>query len=114
MTDRLFPLPALYLEWKPLAQLQLETFLPAFLNFKVIPLPGACIDHIAYSTISAGLQLNVRIWSSIWFGIYGGHTLYRRFEPRNEKDQSISDQIQRMPDAWLIRGGVTWRLPRSN
>ncbi len=31
------PLPALYLDWKPYDELRIETFLPAFLNVKILP-----------------------------------------------------------------------------
>lgn len=156
----LLPLPGVYIDYSPLPQLRLETFLPGFVNLRYTiakrvelglraelsgnsfgvrsasvkgdwpcvalqqddPMqPGrqdiadanSCMDHVAYSIISAGVHVGVRLFSTLWLTAFGGRTLYRRIEPMNALDKPIDSQLETFPNAWTLRVHLSWRLPRE-
>lgn len=143
-------LPAIYADYRPLPQLRIEGFLPAFLSMKWIPIdwveigaraefagnqytirdprvreappcsasdgqprdPDACLDHFAYSEGSAGLTLGIRLFSDVWFEAYGGHTFFRRFEPKNSSSVTLPD-LGDIQNGTLFRAGLAWRIPEG-
>jgi hypothetical protein len=156
----LLPLPAAYLEWKPLEALKVEAFLPAFIDVRytlgqrvelglradvagnaysvrderirgawpcagggaddpaspaneALAQPEQCFDHIAYSVGVVGVVAGVRLFSSVWWTVMAGHSVFRRFDQRNAADERISGGLQAMPDAPFVRTGLTWRIPRD-
>lgn len=70
-----------------------------------------CFDHLAYSYAVAGVAVGVRIAGSLWATGFAGHTFYRRFEQMNDHDDRITGGVQDLPNSFLIRAGLTWRLP---
>lgn len=72
-----------------------------------------CFDHVAYSVATAGLVVGVRLFETVWLHGYAGHSYFRRFEQMNEDDTRIREGLQSLPNGWLVRAGVTWRLPRE-
>lgn len=156
----LLPLPAIYVEYLPIPELRLETFIPAFANVRYTiakrvevglraevqgnaygirseqvredwpcvalsrddpALPGRqdiaetdrCVDHVAYSVISAGIHVGVRLFATLWLTSFAGHTLYRRLEPMTATDKPIDSELQTLPNAWTMRVNLTWRIPRE-
>lgn len=155
----LLPLPAAYLEWRPIDSLKVEAFLPAFIDVRygfagrvelgvradvagnaysvrdqrirgawpcaarsedpATPAseaqaqPDQCFDHIAYSVGVLGIVAGVRLFSSVWWTALAGHTVFRRFDQRNARDERISGGLQAMPDALFLRTSLTWRIPRD-
>jgi hypothetical protein len=154
------PLPAVYLEWKPWRGLQIEGFIPAFINTKYtiedrvelglraevagnayavrdervaaawpcVPAamdhpaiqegeggaqPTQCLDHIAYSVITAGPAVGVRLFKSVWWTTFAGHSVFRRFEQMNDEDDHVVGGAQDLPDVFFFRTGLTWRIPRD-
>jgi hypothetical protein len=153
------PLPAAYVEWKPVDGLRLESFLPAFVDLRytfwerlevgvradvagnsyavrderirnawpcraqtddpasganeALAQPDQCFDHVAYSVGVAGIVASVRLFGSVWLNGFAGHSVYRRLELRNADDEIVTGGAQRMQDAFFVRSGVTWRLPRD-
>ena len=73
--------------------------------------PAQCFDHLAYSYGVAGAALGVRIAGSLWVTAFAGHTFYRRFEQMNDSDDRIPGGVQDLPNSFLVRAGLTWRLP---
>ena len=155
---KLLPLPAIYLSWKPVNGLELETFLPAFLSLKYTfhdrvevglradvtgnsyavsdpriaeawpcrdarsatslgPARAArassCFDHLAYSVVSAGGTVGVRLFSSVWATGFVGHTLYRRFEPLSAGNEAVMGGAEELPNALSVRAALVWRIPRD-
>ncbi|MET0386562.1 MAG: DUF6268 family outer membrane beta-barrel protein [Polyangiales bacterium] len=149
------PLPAAYVDWRPVAHLQVEGFVPAFFQVKLRlgrfelgaraeiagqsyavrdrriagtwPCSGArddpatavneasaqpeqCFDHLAYSVASVGALVSARLMGGLWLNAYVGRTMYRRFEQLNDDDARVAGGLQRLPDAVLIRVGLSWRL----
>jgi len=74
-------------------------------------MPSECLDHVAYSVIAAGPTLNVRLFASVWWTNFAGHSIYRRFDMMNADDEPVSGGGQELPNAWLVRSGLTWRIP---
>jgi hypothetical protein len=153
-------LPAAYLEWKPVAALALETFLPAFATVKYTfgdrvevglradiggnsyavrderiagawPCaasasddpgtpedetradPARCFDHAAYSVATAGATVGVRLFGSVWWSVYAGHSFFRRFEQLNDVDEQIPGGVQDLPNTYFVRTSFTVRIPRE-
>ncbi|AUX39494.1 hypothetical protein SOCE26_008860 [Sorangium cellulosum] len=75
--------------------------------------PDQCVDHIAYSVVTAGVTVGVRTVGSVWLTAHAGHSLFRRFEPMNADDDSIPGGGQSIPNVLFFRAGLTWRIPRS-
>jgi hypothetical protein len=155
----LLPLPAVYLEWKPRADLKLEAFLPAFADVRyslggrvelglradvagnsyavrdnrirrawpcaavgddpasssneTLAQPEQCFDHVEYSLGVVGIVAGVRLFSSVWWTAFAGHTVFRRFDQRNAQDERIPAGLHAMPDAPVVRTALTWRIPRD-
>jgi len=70
-----------------------------------------CLDHVAYSLASAGLTARVRLFSSVWFALYGGYTLFRRLEPMNARDRRVPGEVQDLPNAPVFRASLIFRIP---
>ena len=156
----LLPLPAIYLAYRPAANMQIEAFLPAFASARwtlwdrieigvraelegneyavrdrriqrAFPCRGeqtddpatpadervrnadACLDHFAYSVAKAGATLGVRLWRSMWLGVFGGHTFFRRFDPKNPSNDTLPDGSNALDDGLVVRASLTWRLPND-
>lgn len=156
----LLPLPAIYVEYYPVPELRLESFIPAFANIRYtiakrvelglraevqgnaygirseqvkddwpcaalsrddpalpgrqdIAEPDRCVDHVAYSVISAGIHVGVRLFATLWLTSFTGHTLYRRLEPMTATDNPIDSELQTLPNTWTIRANLSWRIPRD-
>lgn len=152
------PLPALYLEWKPVDGVQIETFLPAFLTLKYTFLgrieiglqadvagnsyavrdpritdafpcangpsatnggaeraarPAECLDYLAYSSVTAGGLVGVRLFGSVWATGFVGRSVFRRFDPRSVEATPVSDGAQSLPNTLTVRAGLVWRIPRD-
>jgi hypothetical protein len=75
--------------------------------------PDACFDHVAYSVITMGPTLSLRLFSSVWFDVSGGHSVLRRFEQMNGDDEPIPGGVQDLPNVPFVRSGFTWRIPRD-
>ena len=86
---------------------------PATAEDETQALPAQCFDHMAYSVGSAGALLGVRLFSSVWLNAFVGHTFYRRFEQMNDSDDRIAGGVQDLPNTWLVRAGLTWRIPND-
>jgi hypothetical protein len=74
---------------------------------------SACLDHVAYSVVTTGLEAGVRIASTLWFTAYGGHTVYRRFEQSNKRGKSVPGGRQTLPNQFFFRASLTWRIPQG-
>jgi len=155
----LLPLPAIYVDWHPIEDLQIEAFLPAFADVKYTlfervelglhveisgneyavrdqrirsqwpcsaaeddPLTAVdegradlseCFDHLAYSVGTAGLTVGVRLFSTVWLKVLGGYSFFRRFDQYNVRHELITGGREDLPGAFMIRGNLTWRIPRS-
>lgn len=75
--------------------------------------PEQCFDHVAYSVAVVGAVASVRLFSSVWWTVLAGHTVFRRFDQRNAEDELISGGQQVMPNAPFVRSSLTWRIPRD-
>ncbi len=69
-----------------------------------------CFDSLNYSVGTAGLDVAVRLFSSVWFHAFGGYTVFRRFERLNVEGDRIQDSDS-LPLTWVVRAGLTWRIP---
>lgn len=72
--------------------------------------PHACLDHVAYSLVSAGPTVNVRLFATVWLETFVGHSVYRRFDLMNAEDEPVPGGREELPRSWLVRGGLTWRI----
>ena len=70
-----------------------------------------CLDHVAYSVGTAGLQAGVRIAHTLWATVYGGATIYRTFELRNAQDNPVQGGLQDLPMSGFFRASLIWRIP---
>jgi hypothetical protein len=75
--------------------------------------PAQCFDHVAYSVGVVGLVAGVRLFGSVWWTALAGHSVFRRFDQRNAEDERLPGSLQALPDAFFLRSGITWRLPRD-
>lgn len=75
--------------------------------------PEQCFDHVAYSVGVVGIVAGVRLFSSVWWTAFAGHSVFRRFDQRNADDERIAGGLQTMPDAPFLRTALTWRIPRD-
>ena len=73
----------------------------------------ACLDHFAYSVGSAGATLGVRLWDSWWLTMYGGHTFFRRFEPKNAANDTLVGESDDLDNSFLFRATLSWRIPED-
>ncbi len=73
-----------------------------------------CLDHIAYSVGMAGLHVGVRLFSSVWLTGFGGYTFLRRFESMNDDDVGIEGGQQSLPNAYVVRFALQWRIPTGD
>ncbi len=150
----LLPLPALYVEYKPIPSISIEAFVPAFIHAKHTAWdrleigyrveiqgnayavrderiadawpcvasaepnlgaadPSQCFDHVAYSVITMGPAIAVRLFETVWLTGAVGHSVYRRFEQMNPADEPILGGVQDLPNQFFVRSGLTWRLPHD-
>ena len=70
-----------------------------------------CVDNVAYSFAAVGLTLGVRLFASVWLTLYGGRTVFRRFDPRNADGGDVADIGDDLPNAFFLRGTLTFRAP---
>lgn len=75
--------------------------------------PARCFDNLAYSVVHVSVFLAVELWDSFWLDASAMRTVYRRFEPKNAEGETLEDGGQTLPDAFGVRVGVTFRLPRG-
>jgi hypothetical protein len=75
--------------------------------------PARCFDNLAYSVVDVSLFAAVELWDSFWLDASVGRTVYRRFEPKNGDGETLDNGGQDLPNAWSVRVGVTFRLPRE-
>ncbi len=73
--------------------------------------PAECLDHVAYSTGIVGAVAGVRLFETVWLSALAGGSVFRRFEMLNADDEGITGGAQMVPNTFLFRGGLTWRLP---
>lgn len=73
--------------------------------------PSECFEHVAYSVVAAGPTVSVRLFATVWWSTFGGHTVFRRFDLMNGDDEPIPGGAQDLPNTWLVRSGLTWRIP---
>lgn len=127
----LLPLPVAYVEWKPSPRWSVEAFLPAFVRTRLslwdrlelgygAEVQGNAyavrdrrvdFDHVAYSVIAAGPTLGVRLFETVWWNVFAGHSVYRRFDLLDRDDEAIPGGVQQLPNRWLVRSGIAWRIP---
>jgi hypothetical protein len=74
--------------------------------------PAQCFDHVSYSVATAGPQVGVRLFSSVWWTTTAGYSFYRRFEQKNADGERIEGGLQELPNGFVVQSGVTWRMPR--
>lgn len=72
---------------------------------------SACLDHLAYSMGTVGLQARTRLVGTLWFGAYGGVTAFRRFELLNASGEEVPGGVQDFPRSGFFRATLTWRIP---
>jgi hypothetical protein len=137
------PLPLFYLDWRPTKSWRFETSAPSFaaltfalgdrwelgaqadvagnsyaLRGDTVAAPcaagGECVDHVAYSVIAASGSVRLRTWSSLWLSASIGHTLWRRFEQKDEGGQTVQSGPINLPNEPLFRVGLTWRIPEGD
>jgi Domain of unknown function (DUF6268) len=70
-----------------------------------------CLDHLAYSVVAAGPTLDVRLFHTVWWTAFAGHTLHRRFDLMNRDGEPVTGGAQGLPNTWLVRTGLSWRVP---
>ena len=70
-----------------------------------------CLDHVAYSVATTGVQLGVRIAGTLWTTFYGGRTIYRRLEMRNRDGDTLDGGLETLPSDWFIRANLVFRIP---
>jgi hypothetical protein len=75
--------------------------------------PAQCLDHIAYSVVTAGPTVGVRLFKSVWWTTFAGHSVFRRFEQMNDDDDPVAGGVQDLPNVFFFRTGITWRIPRD-
>jgi hypothetical protein len=129
----LLPLPMLYVDWKPRTWLKLEASLPfnASALFVVAerfelgaladvsgneyairkPNLREHVDHLAYSLVSAGAIARARVFSSLWFQAFVGHTLFRRYDLKDARGEPVPDGSVELPNALIFRAGFVFRIP---
>jgi hypothetical protein len=78
-----------------------------------VPQRAECFDHVAYSVATAGVAVSIRTFASVWLSVYGGHSFFRRFELMNDNDDRINGSAQDLANAFFIRAGLAWRIPRD-
>lgn len=73
--------------------------------------PSDCLDHVAYSVVGVGPTLSIRLFASVWWNTFAGHTLFRRFEMLNDEAERVRGGVQTLSNVWLVRSGLSWRVP---
>lgn len=73
--------------------------------------PAECFDNLAYSVGTAGLSLGVRLVSSVWLTGMVGHSFFRRLDRRNSARELLSGGSDQIPNLFVGRVGLVWRLP---
>ncbi len=71
-----------------------------------------CVDNVAYSVVTVGPRASVWLFSSVWLDVHAGHSVYRRFEPKTDTGDTVSEGARTLPNAFFFRSGFTWRIPR--
>jgi|CZKU01.1.fsa_nt_gi hypothetical protein len=72
--------------------------------------PTECIDHVAYSV---GAVVGVRLFESVWWTAFAGTSVFRRLDQQNDRDEAIPGGTQTIPNVFLARSGLVWRIPRD-
>jgi hypothetical protein len=136
------PLPLVYLDWRPAPSVRLEASLPSFasltlalgdrwelgtqadvagnayaLRGRAVTAPcasgGACVDHLAYSAVTAGGSIRFRAFSSVWLSVGAGHTLWRRFEQKDASGRTVAGGPVDLSNEPMFRAGLVWRVPEQ-
>jgi hypothetical protein len=78
---------------------------------ELVPQRRECFDHVAYSVVTAGAMVSVRLFGSVWMSAFGGRSLFRRFELMNDDNDRITGGAQDLPNAFFVRSRLAWRIP---
>lgn len=70
-----------------------------------------CMDHIAYSVATLGLDARVRVAGTLWVSMRAGRTVFRRFEQFDADDARLEGGLRTLPNAWLVRVALNLRIP---
>ena len=76
--------------------------------------PSDCLDHLAYSVVTTGVQVDVRLVETLWLSMFGGYTVYRRSELMNAGNTLVPGGGQDIPLTGVVRAGLEWRLPTGD
>ncbi len=74
---------------------------------------GECLDHLAYSAASVGLDANVRLVESLWLTTFVGHAYYRRSEMTNADNELVTGGRQDIPRTVVTGAGLELRIPEQ-
>lgn len=85
---------------------------PATPQDEALASASLCPDNIAYSVVSAGPQVGVRLFSTVWLTLAFERTLFRRYELRNSDGDDLLEDDGRLPDGFLGRASLVWRAPQ--
>lgn len=75
--------------------------------------PQQCLDHVAYSVGTAGVVAGVRLFTSVWLTTLVGVSFFRRLEQLNDRDDPVDGGLQSLPNVFVFRTGLTWRIPHD-
>lgn len=73
-----------------------------------------CLDHLAYSIATAGVQVGGRLTGSLWLTVFSGRTVFRRFEMQNARGRLLDGGVEDLPPSWFIRTSLTFRIPMGD
>jgi hypothetical protein len=65
---------------------------------------------VAYSV---GAVVGVRLFESVWWTAFAGTSVFRRLDQQNDRDEAIPGGTQTIPNVFLARSGLVWRIPRD-
>jgi hypothetical protein len=74
--------------------------------------PASCLDHLAYSVVTAGAVARLRLFSSVWLGAFFGRTLFRRYDAKNVSGEAVPGGRVALSNELALRVALTFRLPR--
>ena len=122
---RLLPIPLVTLDWRPSSSIRVRGTLPSRLvagyglakrfeiglagqfngNRYMIDDPDQPMaESVEYSVGDAGLFASIKLFSSVWLTGYGGTTVFRKFDVKDDDNNTISDTD--VDPAAVIRVGV--------
>jgi hypothetical protein len=73
--------------------------------------PEQCVDHLAYSVITAGATARIRIVSTLWLTTFFGRTAFRRYELKNPDGGGVDGGKVELPNEFVLRTGLVFRIP---